>query len=49
MIYDSFGVSKGYGFVHFTNQSEYEAALVEMQNAHIGSKAVRVSTAQQKR
>ncbi|KFM61470.1 tRNA selenocysteine 1-associated protein 1, partial [Stegodyphus mimosarum] len=49
VIYDNFGVSKGYGFVHFSNKSEYEAALVEMQNAHIGSKTVRVSTAQQKR
>lgn len=49
VIYDNFGVSKGYGFVHFTSKSEYESALIEMQNAHIGSKSVRVSTAQQKR
>ncbi|XP_054709927.1 tRNA selenocysteine 1-associated protein 1-like [Uloborus diversus] len=49
VIYDNFGVSKGYGFVHFTNQSEYESALIDMQNTHIGSKTVRVSTAQQKR
>ncbi|CAL1272084.1 unnamed protein product [Larinioides sclopetarius] len=48
VIYDNFGVSKGYGFVHFSSKSEYEAALVEMQSAHIGSKSVRVSTAQQK-
>ncbi|KAG8198901.1 hypothetical protein JTE90_015113 [Oedothorax gibbosus] len=48
VIYDNFGVSKGYGFVHFTSKTEYESALVEMQNAHIGSKSVRVSTAQQK-
>lgn len=48
VIYDNFGVSKGYGFVHFSSKSEYEAALIEMQNAHIGSKSVRVSTAQQK-
>ncbi|GBM53471.1 tRNA selenocysteine 1-associated protein 1 [Araneus ventricosus] len=49
VIYDNFGVSKGYGFVHFSSKSEYEAALVEMQSAHIGSKSIRVSTAQQKR
>lgn len=49
VIYDNFGISKGYGFVHFSSKSEYESALIEMQNAHIGSKSVRVSTAQQKR
>ncbi|GFQ79892.1 tRNA selenocysteine 1-associated protein 1-like [Trichonephila clavata] len=48
VIYDNFGISKGYGFVHFSSKSEYEASLIEMQNAHIGSKSVRVSTAQQK-
>jgi len=48
VIYDNHGVSKGYGFVHFNNKSEYEAALIEMQNTHIGSKTIRVSTAQQK-
>ncbi|XP_042903848.1 tRNA selenocysteine 1-associated protein 1 [Parasteatoda tepidariorum] len=48
VIYDNYGVSKGYGFVHFASKSEYEAALIEMQNTHIGSKSVRVSTAQQK-
>ncbi|GIY63275.1 tRNA selenocysteine 1-associated protein 1 [Caerostris darwini] len=48
VIYDPSGISKGYGFVHFSSKTEYEASLVEMQNTHIGSKSVRVSPAQQK-
>lgn len=50
VVLDQSGASKGFGFVRFTNEDEYQKALVGMQNArHIGSKPIRVSIATPKR
>ncbi|XP_023238064.1 tRNA selenocysteine 1-associated protein 1-like [Centruroides sculpturatus] len=50
VVLDQDGVSKGYGFVRFTSEMEYQAALVEMQNADVvGSRPIRVSVATPKR
>ncbi|XP_076368029.1 tRNA Selenocysteine associated protein [Tachypleus tridentatus] len=50
VVLDQGGISKGYGFVRFMLESEYQAALVEMQNAAIvGSKPIRVSIATPRR
>eukprot|EP00002_Diphylleia_rotans_P017173 TRINITY_DN3330_c0_g1_i1.p1 TRINITY_DN3330_c0_g1~~TRINITY_DN3330_c0_g1_i1.p1 ORF type:complete len:464 (+),score=94.19 TRINITY_DN3330_c0_g1_i1:62-1453(+) len=42
-------VSKGYGFVRFADESESNQALFEMQGKYCGSRAIRVSTAVQKK
>lgn len=42
------GKSKNYGFVKFALKSEYDQALIEMNGARIGSRAIRVNKAMQK-
>ncbi|KAG0095100.1 hypothetical protein BGZ93_006326 [Podila epicladia] len=39
------GVSRGYGFVRFTDESEQIRALHEMQGVYCGSRAIRISMA----
>ncbi|RCH93257.1 hypothetical protein CU097_012898 [Rhizopus azygosporus] len=46
--YDT-GFSRGYGFVRFTDPSEQQRALVEMQGQVIGSRAIRISFATPKK
>lgn len=43
------GSSKGYGFVRFTDKSQSDEALQVMNGTMIGSRAIRVSTATQRR
>jgi len=38
-------VSRGYGFVRFSNQGDQIRALNEMQGAYVGNRSIRVSTA----
>lgn len=38
------GVSKGYGFVKFGNESEQQRSLLEMQGVFLNGRAIRVST-----
>jgi RNA recognition motif-containing protein len=40
------GMSKGYGFVRFSDEGESLRSLAEMNGMFIGSRAIRVSTAQ---
>ncbi|KAI9492447.1 hypothetical protein BDB00DRAFT_765354 [Zychaea mexicana] len=39
------GLTRGYGFVRFTDQSDQQRALIEMQGFIIGSRPIRVSVA----
>ncbi|AEO70667.1 uncharacterized protein THITE_2132116 [Thermothielavioides terrestris NRRL 8126] len=39
------GQSRGYGFVRFSDESEQQRALVEMQGVYCGNRAMRISTA----
>ncbi|KAG8796539.1 RRM protein [Serendipita sp. 398] len=39
------GISKGYGFVRFTNETDQKRALVEMQGLYCKSRPMRLSTA----
>lgn len=41
-------ISKGYGFVKFTNLDEANKALIEMNGQTIGDKVIKVSQAHQK-
>ena len=41
-------VSKGYGFVKFTNQDEANKAIIEMNGQMLAEKAIKVSHAHQK-
>uniref|UniRef100_H2ZR52 tRNA selenocysteine-associated protein 1 n=1 Tax=Ciona savignyi TaxID=51511 RepID=H2ZR52_CIOSA len=46
IMYEEGGVSRGYGFVRFSDESEQKRALVEMQGAKgLGAKSIRVSVA----
>ena len=42
IITDSNGISKGYGFVHFSKEKEYKACLKEMNGIFIDNKIIRV-------
>jgi RNA recognition motif-containing protein len=39
------GMSRGYGFVRFTDESEQQRALTEMQGVYCGNRPMRISTA----
>ncbi len=39
------GQSRGYGFVRFSEQSDQERALIEMQGVYCGNRPMRISTA----
>jgi RNA recognition motif-containing protein len=39
------GMSRGYGFVRFTNEEEQQKALSEMQGVYCGNRPMRISTA----
>jgi RNA recognition motif. (a.k.a. RRM, RBD, or RNP domain) len=39
------GQSRGYGFVRFTDESDQQRALVEMQGVYCGNRPMRISTA----
>lgn len=39
------GMSRGYGFVRFTEESEQQRALTEMQGVYCGNRPMRISTA----
>jgi RNA recognition motif-containing protein len=39
------GLSRGYGFVRFTDESEQQRALTEMQGVYCGNRPMRISTA----
>jgi RNA recognition motif-containing protein len=39
------GLSRGYGFVRFTEESEQQRALTEMQGVYCGNRPMRISTA----
>jgi RNA recognition motif-containing protein len=39
------GMSRGYGFVRFTDESEMQRALTEMQGFYCGNRPMRISTA----
>jgi len=41
------GNSKGYGFVRFSDEYDYQRSLSEMQGYHVGSRAIRVSMGNQ--
>ena len=43
VVFDQFGMSKGYGFVRFGSDHEQQAALVTMMNAvGLGGKPIKV-------
>lgn len=39
------GQSRGYGFVRFSDETDQQRALVEMQGVYCGSRPMRISTA----
>lgn len=39
------GQSRGYGFVRFSDESDQQRALVEMQGVYCGNRPMRISTA----
>lgn len=50
MVLDQSGLSKGFGFVRFSDESEYQEALVDMQHSLlVGSKPIRVGVANPRR
>ncbi|CAI9726980.1 selenocysteine 1-associated 1-like [Octopus vulgaris] len=49
VVLDNYGRSKGYGFVRFTDESEQQKAMFEMQHVSIGRRPIRVSLATPKR
>ena len=48
VVLDQNGATRGYGFVRFGEQSDQQEALKEMNDMLLGSKRIRVCTAQQK-
>lgn len=50
MVLDQSGLSKGFGFVRFSEESDYSEALVDMQHSLlVGSKPIRVGPANPRR
>uniref|UniRef100_A0A0K8RM58 tRNA selenocysteine-associated protein 1 n=1 Tax=Ixodes ricinus TaxID=34613 RepID=A0A0K8RM58_IXORI len=50
VVLDQSGLSKGFGFVRFSDESEYQEALVDMQHSLlVGSKPIRVGVANPRR
>eukprot|EP01067_Filipodium_phascolosomae_P001937 Filipodium_phascolosomae@DN2223_c0_g1_i1.p1 len=49
VIFDASGLSRGYGFVRFTDKDECDKAMKEMQGTYLGSKPIRCSVATQKK
>ena len=50
VVFDNRGFSKGFGFVRFSEETEQQKALIEMQHcAGIGRKMIRVSLATPKK
>lgn len=50
VVFDNHGLSKGFGFVRFSEETEQQKALIEMQHSSgIGKKQIRVSLATPKR
>ncbi|KAH6922649.1 hypothetical protein HPB50_017458 [Hyalomma asiaticum] len=50
VVLDPTGLSKGFGFVRFSDGTEYQEALVDMQNSLlVGSKPIRVGVANPRR
>lgn len=50
VVLDPTGLSKGFGFVRFSDESEYQEALVDMQHSLlVGSKPIRVGVANPRR
>lgn len=50
VVLDPTGLSKGFGFVRFSDESEYQEALVDMQHSVlVGSKPIRVGVANPRR
>lgn len=45
IIYPTTGISKGYGFVRFTDETEQQRAMVEMQGQYCGSRPIRIMPA----
>lgn len=39
------GQSRGYGFVRFSEESDQQRALIEMQGVYCGNRPMRISTA----